>query len=270
MNFEDVLSTFTEWALDSGIKIVVSLLILVVSFRLITKITRKIEKNLINGKRKLDKTLVNTSAYFFRLLLKVTVVIIVIGYLGLDTGGITALIASLGVGVGLAINGALSNLAGGALILLTRPFKIDDFIEAQGYSGTVEDIHIVTTRVRTADNKVVHIPNGMLSSGTIVNYSEKPTRRIDIKLSVDYSTNIDTLKKLVLYEVQSHPRVLNEPTPLVRVAALSEHGIDVLTRVWVKSGDYWNVQFDLFEGLKNLLEKNEIVIPYNQLDVHIK
>lgn len=270
MNFEEVLVLFTEWALDTGVKIVISLIILVLSFRLITKITRKIEKNLINGKRNLDKTLVNTTAYFFRLLLKATVVICIVGYLGLDTGGITALIASLGVGVGLAINGALSNLAGGALILLTRPFKIDDFIEAQGYSGTVEDIHIVTTRVRTADNKVVYIPNGILSSDTIVNYSEKPTRRIDIKLSVDYSTSIDGLKKLVLYEIQSHPRVLNDPAPLVRVSALSEHGIDVLTRVWVRSEDYWNVQFDLLERLKKLFEKNGIVIPYNQLDVHLK
>ncbi len=270
MNFEDVLRIITGWALDVGVKIAVSLLILVITFRAITKITRKIEKKLVNGKRQLDKTLVSTALYFVRLILKAVVAVCIVGYLGVDTGGITALIASLGVGIGLAVNGALSNLAGGALILLTRPFKIDDFIEAQGYTGTVEDIHIVSTRLRTVDNKVVYIPNGVLSADTIVNYSEKPTRRVDLTFSVSYSTDLDLAKSLILDIIGRHEKILKDPQPLVRASAHTERGIDIAARAWVKGEDYWNVQFDLLEQVKAAFEESEIVIPYNQIVVHYK
>ena len=175
---QNLLDTIVNWATNTGVKIVIALLIMLISFRLITWLTRKMERRLIN-KRKMDKTLVTTLFYVLRIILKIVILTCLIGYLGIDTSGLAALIASLGVGIGLAVNGALSNLAGGVLILITRPFKIDDYIAAGGYEGTVEDIHIVFTKLKTVDNKVVYVPNGSLSSSTIVNYSEKDMRRVD-------------------------------------------------------------------------------------------
>ena len=176
MNQEALLQSIASRAADIGIKLFVSLVLLIISFKVINLITKKIEKS--SRKRSADKTILRTSLYIFKIGSKILIAIGLIGYIGIDTGGITALIASLGVGIGLAVNGALSDLAGGVLILLTRPFRIDDYIEAQGFSGTVEDIHITNTKLRTPDNKTIYIPNGALSSGNIVNYSEKDTRRV--------------------------------------------------------------------------------------------
>ncbi len=270
MDFEAILNSIASWATNTGVKIVIALVILFVSFRLITVISRKIEKKLLTGKKPIDKTLTTTFAYVIRILLKVLVVICLIGYLGIDTSGFTALIASLGVGVGLAVNGALSNLAGGVLLLITRPFKVDDYIEACGYSGTVEDIHIINTRLRTPDNKIVYIPNGTLSTSSVVNYSEKDIRRVDLTFSIGYSNDFEKAKAIILGLVTSHEKVLSDPEPFVRV---SEHGassINIVTRAWVKSADYWTVHFDLLESVKAEFDKQGIEIPYNQLDVHVK
>lgn len=179
MTWDEVWSAIVNWALNTGLKIVIAIVLMIVSFKLINYLARVIQKK-AEKSPKYDKTLCDTLSYAGKIILKVLVVLCLIGYLGIDTGGITALIASLGVGVGLAVNGTLSNLAGGVLLVVTRPFRIDDFIEACGYSGTVESIHICTTRLCTPDNKVVLLPNGVLSTSTIVNYSQKDCRRVDI------------------------------------------------------------------------------------------
>lgn len=263
-----VLDTVISWCLNTGIKIVIAVVILLVGFRIITKISRKIEKRGENGK--LDKTLMRTLAYVVNVGAKILIVIALIGYLGIDTSGLTALIASLGVCAGLAVNGALSNLAGGVLIILTRPFKIDDYIDAQGISGTVEDIHITCTKLRTPDNKVVYVPNGSLANGNIINYSEKETRRVDFSFSISYANDFERAKSLISDICAAHELVLDDPAPFVRV---SEHGassINITTRVWVKSDDYWTVHFDVMEAVKKSFDENGIEIPYNQLDVHVK
>ena len=182
MDWETLWSTVSGWITQTGIKLVVAVLVMAVSFALINRLGKRIaEKHTsrIVG-RKQDKTLARAIATAVRIGLKLLVVICLIGYLGLDTSGITAVIASLGVSVGLAVNGTLSNLAGGVLLVITRPFSDDDYIEACGYSGTVEDIKLCSTKLRTVDNKVVYLPNGKLSTSEIVNYSEKPLRRVDI------------------------------------------------------------------------------------------
>ena len=270
MDFEQFWGDFLGGAIEVGIKLAISLVIIFLSFRLITLISRRFEKKLINGKRKLDKTLTATMLYLARILLKAVISICVVGYLGVDTSGLAALVASLGVGVGLAVNGALSNFAGGALLLITRPFKIDDFIEVKGHSGVVEDIHITQTRLRTPDNKVIYIPNGALSSDTIVNYSEKDTRRVDLGFQVDYSTDIDKAKAYIVAVIEKHPFIHTEPAPFVRVTEHGESGITVTVRVWTKNADYWSVRFDLLEEIKTAFDKSGITIPYNQLDVHLK
>ncbi|MBQ8320998.1 MAG: mechanosensitive ion channel [Clostridia bacterium] len=268
--FREIQDSLISWVFDTGVKILIAIALLVISFRVITVISRRFEKKLIDGKHKLDKTLTTTLFYFIRITLKSVVVICLVGYLGVDTSGLAALVTSLGVGVGLAVNGALSNLAGGALLLITRPFKIDDYIEAQGHSGTVEDIHITMTRLRTPDNKVIYIPNGALSADTIVNYSEKELRRVDFSFSISYDSDFEKVKSLILDIITSHPLALNDPEPFVRVSSHADKGLTVTARVWVKNGDYWTVNFDVLESVKTSFDKNGIEIPYNQLDVHVK
>lgn len=265
---KNFLNTLVHWVMTTGIKIVIALVLLLVSFKLITWIGKKIVKG--SEGKKLDKTVVKTLVYAGSLLAKCVVVVCLIGFLGIDTSAITALIASFGVCIGLAVNGAVSNFAGGVLLLVTRPFKVDDFIEAQGVSGVVADIHLTNTKIITGDQKVIYVPNGSLSNGTIINYSEKENRRVDIDFTIAYSADSEKAKGIILDLMQAHALVLKDPAPFVR---MSEHGssaIVIKTRAWTKNADYWTVYFDLMEQVKSEFDKNGIEIPFDQLDVHIK
>ena len=264
----NLLNTVINWGTTAGLRLVIALVLMFVSFKIVNAISRKINKS--GEKGKLDKTLARTFAYIFKLAMKCLIAICLIGFVGIDTSGLAALVVSLGACVGLALNGALSNLAGGILIIITRPFRVDDFIEAQGHSGTVEDIHITATKLRTPDNKVVFIPNGPLSSGTIVNYSLKDTRRVDFTFSIGYGDEFEKAKAIVMDICTSHALVLDDPAPFVRVSYHGASSIDIVTRVWVKSDDYWTVNFDILEAVKAAFDKEGIEIPFNQLDVHVK
>ncbi len=265
---KQILDTLISWAANTGVKIIIALLVLFVSFKVINWLGRRLERG--GEKRHADKTIIHTLAYVLKIVLKCLVAVCLVGYLGIDTSGITALIASLGVCVGLAVNGALSNLAGGVLILLTRPFRVDDFIEAQGITGTVSDIHITHTKIITPDNKVIYVPNGSLSNGNIINYSEKDTRRVDFKFSIGYAADAERAKALVSEILTSHALTLSDPAPFVRMSAHGASAIEITARAWVKSGDYWTVNFDVIEAVKASFDANGIEIPFDQLDVHIK
>ena len=267
-----VFNTILSWCLNTGIKIVISIIIVIVGLRIINVLARNIQKRIQNND-KYDKTIVKTLTYVGKIAAKILLFICIIGYLGIDTSGLTALVTSLGVCVGLAVNGALSNLAGGVLILFTRPFKVDDYIEAMVdpvVSGTVEDIQIVCTKLRTPDNKVIYIPNGTLSNAHIVNYSEKELRRVDFSFSIAYDNDVEIAKASILTVCDAHTLVLDDPAPFVRVSEYGQSSIDIVARVWVKSEDYWTVKFDILETVKKVFDESEITIPYNQLDVHIK
>ena len=264
--FDGILNWLLNTEIGVGIKIIIAVVIFFISFKVINVVARRIEKR----GEKYDKTLTKTLAYILKIGLKCVITVCLIGFLGIDTSGITALIASLGVCIGLAVNGAVANIAGGVLIIVTRPFRIDDYIEAQGVSGTVEDIHMVNTKIRTPDNKVIYLPNGALSNGNIINYSVKDTRRVDFTFSIAYSADFERAKGIVMSAMTSHELVLSDPEPMVRV---SEHGassINLTARAWVKSEDYWTVKFDLLERVKREFDKEGIEIPFNQLDVHVK
>lgn len=266
--FNNILNTVINWTTTAGIRILIALVLLFVSFKIVNLISRKIKKSGENGK--IDKTLARTFSYIFKIAMKCLIAICLIGFVGIDTSGFAALVVSLGACVGLALNGALSNLAGGILIIITRPFRVDDFIEAQGYSGTVEDINITMTKIRTPDNKVVYIPNGPLSSDTVVNYSVKPTRRVDFTFSIGYGDDFEKAKSIVMDICTSHELVLDDPAPFVRVSSHNSSSIDLTCRVWVKSADYWTVNYDVLEAVKLAFDKEGIEIPFNQLDVHVK
>lgn len=271
VDWSNVIDTALSWCFNTGIKIIIALLVLFISFRVINAISRRIEKR-VKENDKLDKTLVKTLTYIGKVAAKVLVAICIVGYLGIDTSGLTALVTSLGVCAGLAVNGALSNLAGGVLIIFTRPFKMDDYIEVEGSSiaGTVEEIRIVSTKLRTPDNKVIYVPNGTLSNSNIINYSEKDTRRVDFSFSVAYEADFDKARELILGVLTSHELTLDDPAPMVRMSNHGDSSIDITARAWVKSGDYWTVKWDVLEATKKVLDENGIEIPYNKLDVNVK
>lgn len=268
MNWQAIIDTIVNWATNVGVKIIIALVVMFVSFKVINFLGRKIEKR--GEAKNSDKTIMKTLAYVLKLGLKVIVVVCLIGYLGIDTSGITALIASLGVCFGLAVNGAVSNIAGGVLIILTRPFKIDDYIEAQGYSGTVVDIHMTNTKLCTPDNKIIYLPNGTLANGNIVNYSEKDTRRVDFVFSIAYEADFEKAKQIIRTILEAHELTLSDPAVFVRVTEHADSSVNITARAWVKSADYWTVNFDVIEAVKAEFDKNGIEIPYNQLDVNIK
>ena len=269
---EQFFSGIINWAATDGItaliKIIIALLVLLISFKIINRFAKKIEAQ--GHKPGRDKTLMRTLAYVFKIGAKCIVAVSLVGFVGIDTSAITALITSLGVCFGLAVNGAVSNIAGGVLIIVTRPFKVDDYIEAQGHSGTVEAIHMTNTKIVTPDNKVVYLPNGPLANGDIVNYSDKDIRRLDLKFSIAYTSDFEKAKALIASICEAHELVLKEKPMTIRVASHSESSIDITTKVWVNRADYWNVNFDILESVKREFDKAGIEIPFNQLDVHIK
>lgn len=272
MNWEQFWQTVQGWLTTTGVKILISIVLILVSFAVINKIAKSIERK---GKKleddgKVDKTLYRTLSYVAKITLKVLVVIAVVGYLGLDTSGMSALIASLGVGVGLAVNGTLSNFAGGVLLLITRPFKVDDYIEACGYSGTVEDIFICNTKIITPDNKAVYLPNGKLSTSEIVNYSEKELRRVDLTFSISYKDDFEKAQKLIFRAAENENLILKDPAGTVRMSSHGESAIVIAAKFWCKNGDYWTVYFNMTEAVKKSFDENGVEIPFNQLDVHVK
>ena len=251
------------------IKILVAAVIMLIAFRIIKAFVAKLRVKL-DANEKFDNTLLNVTCNVVEIGLKILVVIALIGYLGIETSGIAAVIASLGVGVGLAVNGTLSNLAGGIMILLTKPFKVGDYISAQGYDGTVEDISVCYTRIVTVDNKTVFIPNSGLSTGTVVNFSDKENRRVDLTFSVA-GNDPAKVRQLLLDVCGADEKVLTDPAPFARVTDYGAgNGVKVQLRAWCKSGDYWATYFDLLDKVQASFEANGIVIPFNQLDVHMK
>ena len=235
MDWNAILHNVVNWATTSGVRLLIALVVLFISFKLINVIGRKIEKSA--EKKNADKTIMKTLAYIFKLGMKIVITICLVGYVGIDTSGLTALVTSLGVCVGLAVNGALSNLAGGVLLILTRPFRIDDYIEAQGYAGTVLDIHITNTKLLTPDNKVIYLPNGALANGNIVNYTEKDTRRVDFSFSIAYDNDHEKAKAILREICENHELILKDPAPFIRMGEHGASSINITTRVWVNSAD---------------------------------
>lgn len=265
---EEKLLNILEKVIASGIRIVIAAGIGFLTFWLINLISRKIAAKMES--KGVDKTLTRTIIYICKLVAKSIIVVCLIGFLGFDTSALVALIASLGLCIGLAVNGALSNVAGGVLIIVTRPFKVDDFVEAQGISGTVAEIRMTNTKIITPDNKVVYVPNGSLANGNIVNYSANDTRRVDLEFAIDYSSDVEKAKDVIKTVLESDGRVLKDKDIFVRLGEHGESALKIKARAWVNAADYWGVYFDALETVKAEFDKNDIKIPYNQLDVHIK
>ena len=259
-------STVLSWLTTHGLQLLIGLIVLFVCFFVINIVARAVRKAMVKHNR--DKTITSVVYQLIKKGLKIVLIVVFLGYVGIDTAGIGAIIGAVGVAIGLAAQGALSNFAGGMIILIMRPLKVGDYVETDGEEGTVEDIHMFYTYIVTPDNQMVMIPNGEITSGAIVNYSTKPTRRLDLNFSIAYNEDFEFVED-VIYEIcEKHPKVLDDPQPMVRISEHGDNAIILLTRVWTKTEDYWDVRFDLLEEVKRRFDEENIEIPYPQLDIH--
>ena len=207
---------------------------------------------------------------FIKIFLYVMLAVLVVATLGVNMASIVAAIGSIGLAISLAVQGTLANLASGIMILVFRPFKEGDYIEADGVSGTVTELGIFYTTLCTPDNKKVVIPNGNVTSNVLTNYSAKSTRRLEMCLDMAYGTDLDLAKGIVKGVLDRHDKILAEPAPFIRMTEMADHGIIVKVRVWCKTEDYWTLNFNLLEDFYSSLEKEGIRVPYQQMDIHIK
>lgn len=261
-------NTVVQWMTSTGIKLVIAIVLMIVTFKIVNVITKKMYKRL--KKRGADETLSRVGTQVLRISLKVIILVCLIGYVGIETASISAVIASLGVGISLAVQGTLSNFAGGVIIIVMRPFKIGDFITSSGESGTVEDIKLFYTHIVTVDNRAVVIPNGTLANNVIVNASEKDTRRVDQVYSVAYGTDVQVVRDTIKEVCTANELVFTDPAPFVELSNLGASSIDFTVRVWCNRGDYWTVYFDLMRSIVAAFNEKGIEIPFNQMDVYLK
>ena len=264
---EKLLDKLNDLWVDAGLKLIYVILILIIGGRIIKLITRLITKG--RAFNKLDKSVASFLLSFIKITLNILLWITVAGIIGIPSTSIITLIGSAGVAIGLALQGGLSNIAGGLIILVFKPFKVGDFIDTHIDSGTVKDISIFYTTLITPDNKIVSIPNGNLANSPSINYSNQKIRRLDIDLDVSYNNNIDDVKKCINKVLNKEKRLVEEKEKFVRITSYKDSSICYTIRVWVEKDDFWSVKFDLLENIKKEFDNNNIVIPYNQLDVHI-
>lgn len=257
---EDKIVLVKNFLLTYGPKVVSALVILIVGLWIINILTKAVSKIMEN--RNLDASLRGFLSNLVGWALKIFLFITVIGQLGVETTSFAAVIAAAGLAIGMALQGSLSNFAGGALIMIFRPFKLGDYIEAQGVQGVVKNIEIFTTKINTVDNKEIILPNGALSNGNITNFSSEETRRVDLTFGVSYDADIKETRDVLSSVINSTPYTLKDPAPVVYVGELADSSVNFITRTWVKSADYWDAHFHIIENTKIALDKAGIEIPY--------
>ena len=268
MDMGGIMESLLEWATTSGVKLIIGILILSIGFKIIKKFVNHVM--LVLSKRDIDLTLRRFLKSLLLSVLKVAVIIIVLEYWGMSLSSFAAVIASAGVAIGLALQGSLSNFAGGFIILLIRPFKVGDYVEAAGHGGTVEQIGLFYTQLVTPDNKQILIPNGSVSNDSLINYSAKNTRRVDLTFSVGYEDDILHVRRVLKDIVNNHKLIINEPEPFIGVVEHGDNAIKFATRVWCKTVDYWTIYLDLLEEVKVRFDEEGITIPYPKMDLTVK
>lgn len=267
VNWEELWNKFVLWCSTKGIRFVLSLIGLIIVFGLINWTAKGIRKSL--RRRNKDETIVNAIFSTYRKILKFFAILLFLSIIGFDMTGISSIIASATVAIGLALQGSLSNIAGWVLIIVTRPFRLGDYIKAQGEEGTVEEINLFYTHLKTPDNKQITIPNGNLSSGVIVNYSAKDIRRLQLNFDIGYDEDANKAINIISEVISKHPLVLIDPAPFVRVGEYADSSVIIFTRVWVKTSEYWTLNWDLLEQVKKAFDENNIIVPYNKIDINI-
>ncbi|MEG2945810.1 MAG: mechanosensitive ion channel [Bacteroidales bacterium] len=267
MSGTEIFSTIIDQLVRFGLKLALAVAVLMIGRWLINRIDKLCSK--LMEKRHVDLSLRTFLESLVKIALNITLVIIIIGVLGIDTSSFLALFASAGVAIGMALSGTLQNFAGGVMILLFKPYKVGDFIEAQGQTGTVKQIQIINTVLNTVDNKVIIIPNGSLSTGIINNYSKEGVRRIDWTFGIAYGDDYDTARTAILNMLKEDKRVFQEPAPFVAFSSLGDISVYIVVRAWANLSDYWDIYFLMNERVYKEFPRHNLNIPFPQMDVHL-
>ena len=262
---------FLEFAKTQGVDLAINIGIAIAIFYVgklvVSLIVRGMRK--VMQRQEIDKTLETFVGNLVRMVLMVVVVIAAISQLGIETTSFIAIFGAAGLAVGLALQGSLSNFAAGVLIVLFRPYRVGDFVEAAGISGVVEQVQILTTVLRTGDNKQIIVPNGQIMDSIITNYSANATRRVDMVVGVSYEDDLDKVRATIEELIAAEDRILDDPAPTIAVSALADSSVNFVVRPWVKTPDYWGVMFDLTEAIKKRFDQEGISFPFPQQDVHL-
>lgn len=268
IDYSQLIDTLLEGAMVVGLKIIAALLIYYVGRWIVRRVMKLMDK--IYEKKSVEKSLRSFLSGVVKVLLYVVIVLIVIQVLGINTTSLVAMIASAGLAIGMALSGTLQNFAGGVMILLLRPYRIGDYIDAQGEEGTVTKIGLFSTEIITVDNRVIYIPNSTISTSVIDNYSTSQMRRVDWTLNVEYGTDPEKVRQLMVDMLKNDSRVVADPEPVVFLVNLADSAVQFSVRAWCKNEDYWGLKFDIQERLYVELPKSGINFTYPQINVNVK
>jgi small conductance mechanosensitive channel len=262
-----VINLVQTQGVDFGLNLVKAIIIFYVGKMIVGLLVRGMRK--VMRRQKIDTTLETFVSNLVRMVLMVIVVIAAIGALGIQTTSFIAIFGAAGLAVGLALQGSLSNFASGVLIVLFRPYRVGDFVEAAGISGAVVEVQILTTVLKTGDNKQIIVPNGQIMDIIITNYSANDTRRVDMVIGVSYDDDLDKVRATLEELVAAEDRILDDPACMIAVSELADSSVNFVIRPWVKTSDYWGVMFDMTEAIKKRFDKEGIAFPFPQQDVHL-
>lgn len=267
VDIKDVWRQMVEWLIWTGIKVCIALVIFYVGRWLVTKLINIVSAFFL--RRNIDRSLFSFATTATKVLGYAALFLIIFNVLGFESSSVLAIFASMGLAIGMALSGTLQNFAGGIMILVLRPYRIGDYIEAQGVSGTVEDICLFTTIIHTLDKKTIYIPNNAISTSIINNYSTSMTRRCSWKVSVSYGDDYDQIREAIMKIIKRDSRILNDPAAYVRIDALADSAVVIEARAWVKNADYWDVYDSVTEAIYKELPEHGAHFPFPQLDVHL-
>ena len=268
MTFEDILALSIEWGLEIVAKIAIALVIYIIGRWLIGRLVKVVNK--ICDKRGVEISLQRFFYNMIKVVLYICLVLTIIGVLGIDTTSLIAMFASASLAIGMALSGTMQNFAGGVMILLLRPYRIGDYIEAQGQAGTIKEISLFNTVITTVDNKIIYVPNNTISTGIINNYSQAATRRVDWNISISYGDDVEVARLVLMQMMTEDKRVKQDPAPVVYLTSLGSDAVNISARAWVDNADYWGVFFELNERIYSELPKHGLHFPFPQLSVHIE
>jgi small conductance mechanosensitive channel len=264
---QETIQWLANLATAYGLKLIGALIVLIIGLWVIKLILKGIRKAM--EKKDMDDSLKPFLLSIIGVILKLMLAISVLSMLGIQMTSFIAILGAAGLAVGMALSGTLQNFAGGVIILIFKPFKVGDFIEAQGYMGVVKEIQIFVTTILTVDNRTVIIPNGGLSTGSLINYSAEPIRRVDWSFGIAYGDDYDKAKEMIMGMIKEDKRILADPEPFVALGELADSSVNITTRAWVNAADYWDVFFDMNEKFYKEADKHGLSIPFPQMDIHL-
>ncbi|GHV00936.1 transporter [Bacteroidia bacterium] len=267
-SLDNVLKSATSFVIETSLKIILVLVIYYAgrwAIRIVKKFIRR-----IMTRHKVEVTLQRFVLSIVQGLLSAMLILIIVGVLGINTTSLVAIFGAAGLGIGMAMSGTLQNFAGGVMILILKPYRIGDYIEAQGQAGTVKDIRLFNTVVNTPDNKTIFIPNGAISTGVINNYTSEHARRIEWKVGIAYGDDIELAKQVIMEILQAEKRIMHDRERMVALLELADSSVKLVVRAWASADQFWNIYFDVNEAMYNALPAKGINFPFNQLDVNLK